>query len=144
MRTYLALFGLLLCSWVNCLSQQLGDYLSCRQWVEQRIGGTNQIAKEERIFVVSGAPEYAAIVQFRKGITLREIIDQTRFRNATLTVVVKCPNKSEDRVFPKVGPSDTPEFEVKKTDLLWLFDISPPLWLAKLPNTALEPTATAP
>jgi hypothetical protein len=113
-------------------------------WVEQRVGGTNQTPEAERIFVVCHSPEYAAIVQYRNAITLREIIDQTKLRNATLLVAVECSNESGGRVFQKVTPSDSPVFEVKRGDIIWLFVISPTPWIAELPNTTLEPKASPP
>jgi hypothetical protein len=134
MKTYLTLFGLLLCVSFRCMSQQTLDYPSCRQWIEEWVGGTNQTPGEERIFVCSHSPEYAAIVQYRKGITLREIIDQIRFRNATLIVLVMRTSNSENSVLQKVTPSDSPDLEIKKTDVIWLFNISPPLWLASCPT----------
>ena len=119
---------MLLCTSFHCLSQEPTDYLSSRKWVEDWVGSTNQTPEAERIFVATRSPaEYAVIVQYRKGITLREIIDQTRFWNAKLMVYVMCPNKSESKFFQNVTPLATPDFEVKKGDMIWLIDVTPPL-----------------
>jgi hypothetical protein len=120
---------------------QGSDYLSHRQWVDEWVGGTNQTPRGERIFVGSSSPhEYAVIILYRKGINLREIIDQTRFKNAKLLVHVMRQNKSEDELFQnitpalnqseneffkKIPPLDTTDFEVKKGDMIWLTDLTP-------------------
>ena len=141
MKKYLALFGVLLCISFHGLSQETSQYLSSRKWIEDWIGYTSQTPEAERIFVASSSPsDYAVIVQYRKGITLREIIDQTRFKNAKLMVHVMSPNKSDDKLFQNVtpvsdksmnemfkqmAPLDTTDFEVKKGDIIWLIDFTP-------------------
>ena len=122
MKKFLALVGVLLCSIFHCLSQG-SDYSSHRKWVEDWIGY-----------------KYAVVVQYQKGITLREIIDKTRFKNAKLRVHVMRPNKSEDMFFQNVAPVsnkslnealqqiaplDTTGFVVKKGDVIWLDDWTP-------------------
>jgi len=137
MKKFLALVGVLLCSIFHCLSQG-SDYSSHRKWVEDWIGYKYQMPETERIFVAANSPsEYAVVVQYQKGITLREIIDKTRFKNAKLMVHVMRPNKSEDMFFQNVAPVsnkslnealqqiaplDTTDFVVKKGDVIWLDD----------------------
>jgi hypothetical protein len=143
MKTYLALFSVLLCTSFHCLSQG-SDYASQREWVEDWIGYKYRMPETDRIFVASSSPsEYAVIVQYRKGITLREIINQTPFQNAKLMIHVMRPNKSEDKWFQNatpllsnkpmnevlktLAPLDTTDFEVKKGDVIVLIDVTPPL-----------------
>lgn len=113
-----------------CMSVQGGekfDYPEAREWVEKRCA-TNAIPKAERLFVGyandSAKPhEFAGIVRFHQGITLREIVDQTPFRKSAVTIQVmhERPRDGEPR-FVKVKPSENPDFEVRRLDVLWILE----------------------
>jgi hypothetical protein len=114
----------LLASFLFCVSVQGSnfDYTTAREWVEKECA-TNAIPKAERVFIVSNRsaqrPEFAGIIRFRQGIKLREIVDQTPFKNATITIMVM--NERQDRSVT-VNPSANPEFEVRPLDVLWILE----------------------
>ena len=122
MRALLILFGLLLCS-----SLHAGPtYSSSRRWVEDRCT-TNQAAKEERIFLLRVVPkEYAAILSYRQGISIREVIDQTPFKGTTVIVCIMRSNVPPSD-FVWVQPTETPKIEVKNMDVIWLCDSRSPI-----------------
>jgi hypothetical protein len=127
MRRLLTVLGLILvCTSVRAMSP---EYFSSRKWVEERCS-TNQIPEKDRIFVGRPSPGYAAIVHFRKGITLREIIDQTPFKGTVLTVCVLRPHTDPSKhLFRKVLPTDKPSLEINQEDMIWLYEYSTtPLW----------------
>jgi hypothetical protein len=160
------------------------EYYSSRKWVEERCT-TNDTPKSEHLFLGRVVPqEYAAIVQYHRGISLREIIDQTQFKGTTVNICVLRPhvNSSTNVIHVKgpcknkfgvygaeilvVGearatriprqwvckeratkpaakrssqkcrsyfctvpkPADTPKFEVKPLDMIWIYKGGPVAW----------------
>jgi len=119
---------------VTCVSARGAgvDYFSGRRWIEQQCA-TNTTSPDQRLFVGRmHLPSYADIVQFREGITLREIIDKTPLKGKTVQVCVMWPH-----TIPKSGssftrhkyitvrPSDAPDYELKRLDVIWLYDDGP-------------------
>jgi hypothetical protein len=106
------------------------DYFSGRKWVEQQCR-TNTTPQDDRIFIGRmDSPRYASIVRFKKGITLRELIDQTPFKGKEVLVCVMRPDRLKTGPFTrhayiKIGPSDGPDYEVKGLDVIWLHDDGP-------------------
>jgi hypothetical protein len=116
MRALLALFILTLCTSLYAMSPQ---YYSDRKLVEE-LCSTNTIPKGERIFLCRAGPQkYAAIIRYHQGITIREIIDQTPFKNTTVVVCVVRP-KTDPSII-SVKPSDSPKFEIEALDMIWLY-----------------------
>ena len=67
------------------------EYFYNRKWIELHCA-TNTTTKEERLFVGrSQSPKYAEIVQFRKGITIRELIDRSPLKGKVVRVCVMWP-----------------------------------------------------
>ncbi len=104
------------------------EYYSSRKWVEQRCS-TNTTPREERIFVGRVVPkEYAGIIRFHKGITLREIIDQTPFKGtAVMVCVLRAEWRMPGHVF-RVTAKEKPDYEIKDLDMIWLFEDGPVIW----------------
>lgn len=125
MRTLLILFGLSLCMSLHATPP---EYFSSRKWVEDRCV-TNTTPKDERLFLARVVPqEYAGIVQYHKGITLREIIDQTPFKGTTVYAVVLRPHVDPSANMILVKPTDQPKFEIRSLDMIWLYDDHPIAW----------------
>jgi hypothetical protein len=118
-------------TWASAQGTEL-DYFSGRKWIEQQCA-TNTTPQGERLFVGRmHSPRYADIVQFRKAITIREIIDRTPLKGKTVQVCVMWPHtipKSGSSFtrhkFITVGPSETPNYELKSLDVIWLYDDGP-------------------
>ncbi len=105
-----------------------------RDWVEKQ-SLTNTVPKGERVFVGtdamnSSASGYAVIVPYHKGVTLRQIIDQTPLKDKRVYISVMRPGATNDpKSFPIFGipvkPTANPNFEVKPLDLIWIYDHVP-------------------
>ena len=81
----------------------------------------SEIPDAERIFV-SDNYQSGIIVRFRDGIALRDIIDQTKYKDKECPVVVL---RSSDRLpvysfMGTVKPSDKPTFSLKTGDVVLL------------------------
>jgi hypothetical protein len=61
------------------------SYPACRRFVEER-SATNTTPQDERVFVLANG--FPSIVRFHKGITLREVIEQTSFKGKTAWVSI--------------------------------------------------------
>jgi hypothetical protein len=65
--------------------------------------------------------DYTCIVHYHKGISLREVIDQTPFKATPVYVIVMRPVLwMSPYIFVK--PSEKPDFEIKPFDVIWMFD----------------------
>ena len=65
--------------------------------------------------------DYTCIVHYHKGISLREVIDQTPFKATPVYVIVMRPVLwMSPYIFVK--PSEKPDFEIKPIDVIWMFD----------------------
>jgi hypothetical protein len=99
-----------------------------RDWVEKSCA-TNTVPKDERVFIGHGsASDYATILRYHKGISLREIIDGTPYKGTIVTILVMRPdgtNPKSGGFFREVKPSETPDFEVKPLDLIWIYERVP-------------------
>ncbi len=102
-------------------------YDQSRHWVEKQCA-TNTVPEDERIFVLRWFdPRYAAIVRFHKGITLREIIDQSPVKGKVLEVDVwrtepfKNGHNTLEYTF-RIRPSDMPKFKLRSQDVILLRD----------------------
>jgi hypothetical protein len=122
-RTFIALIALLINS--SVLASDV-NYVGFRKWVEERCE-TNATPKEDRLFVGRfDHPTYAGILRFHDGMTIREVIDQSPLKGRTVLVLVLRPT---DRPFHHmwftVWPSDRPHYELKRLDVIWLYDDGP-------------------
>jgi hypothetical protein len=124
MRALLILFCLSLCTSLHAMSP---EYFSSRKWVEQRCA-TNTTPKDERLFVGRIVPrEYAGIIHYHKGITLRGIVDQTPFKGTTVVVCVLRPKVDPATYMFSMKASDNPKFDVKAEDMIWIHK-DYPIW----------------
>jgi len=122
MRTRITAFLLLVCASAQATSP---EYYSSRNWVEQRCA-TNTTPQAERIFVGRiWEPQYAGILRFGRGMTLREVIDQTPFKGKTVQVLVLRPGRRISHDYITVGPSDKPKIQLEPLDMIWLYDPGP-------------------
>jgi hypothetical protein len=108
-----------------------------RDWVEAHCV-TNTVPEADQIFIGHGMPNeitrtpaYANIIRYHKGVSLREIIDQTPFKDAEVLVIVMRPGPTPkyDPQHPEAGgfsvhlkPSDKPKSEIKPLDMIWIID----------------------
>jgi hypothetical protein len=98
-------------------------YSPDRDWVEKHCT-TNTVPKNERIFLGHNySGDYASIVRYHKGISLREIVDQTPFKSKTVYVVVLRPEWMSN--YTVVKPNEKVKFEVKPLDVVWIYDQPP-------------------
>jgi hypothetical protein len=125
MKVLIALFAVTLCIAAQATPP---EYFSSRKWVEERCI-TNSTSKDERVFVGRLVPkEYAGVIHFHKGITLREIIDQTPFnKTAVMISVLRADRRTSPNVF-RVAASEKPDYEVKNMDMIWLYKDGPIIW----------------
>jgi hypothetical protein len=125
MRIFLILFSLCFCTSLHATPP---EYSSSRKWVEQRCI-TNTTPEDERLFLGRVVPhEYAAIIPYHEGITIREIIDQTPFKGTTVNIIVLRPHVDPLTNLMKVEPTDKPSFKVKALDTIWICDGGPLIW----------------
>jgi hypothetical protein len=104
-------------------------YSGERAWVESH-NATNTVPKDERLFIVHDfSGDYTSIIRYHKGISLREVVDQTPFKGKTVDVIVMRPEKppamqwmSPDIV---VKPSEKSDFVIRPLDVIWIFDKPP-------------------
>jgi len=97
-------------------------YSACRKAVEAQCA-TNTTPQDERIFVCVMPTTEAIILRFHKGITLRELIDQTSFKGKTAWVSVLRADRPILDCRTRVGRKEKPKDEVKPLDLIVLNDI---------------------
>jgi hypothetical protein len=122
MRTLVAVFVLLVCASAHAARL---EYSSSRKWVEQRCT-TNTVAQDERVFVGRiWSPQYAGVLGFHTGMTLREVIDQTPFKGETVQVLVLRPETRFSDHYMTIGPREKPNYEIKALDMIWLYDPGP-------------------
>lgn len=107
------------------------EYHSSCTWVLERCP-TNQVSAGERVFIAttpgSAGPNFAKILRYRKSLTIRKIVDQTRFRgtNAAVTVLRSQPGAPVFDAVVKNG--ERPSFALKPLDMIWIGD-------SRLPRT---------
>ena len=98
-------------------------YSPNRDWVEKHCT-TNTVPKDERIFLGhNNSGDYASIVHYHNGISLREIVDQTPFKDKTVSVIVMRPEWMSNNIVIK--PTEKVAFEVKPLDVVWIYDQTP-------------------
>jgi len=117
MKTFTTLLFMLMASAV--LAQPPTYDYTRKTVVEQNL--KNETPEAKRLFV-SDNYQSGMIVRFRDGITLRDIIDQTKYKTNECPVVVL---RSSDRspVYSFMGsvkPSDKPTFSLKPGDVVLL------------------------
>jgi hypothetical protein len=101
---------------------QAPEYEYSRRWVEEH-NPNDQTPAADRIFVAY-SNDYTAIVPFREGIVLRDIIDQTKAKGKKVRVRILRSTDKISAVFDEVvTPSDKPAFSVKRRDVVWLTDV---------------------
>lgn len=98
-------------------------YSPMRNWVEKQCA-TNMVPKDERIFIGHAySNAYTSIVRFHKGISLREIIGGTPFKDKTISVIVMRPSWMSKII--AVKPTETTGLDVKPLDVIWIYDQTP-------------------
>src|ERR1035437_3581037 len=122
MRTIVVAFILLVCASAQAARP---EYSSSRKWVEQH-SATNAIPQDERVFVGRiWTPQYAGILRFHKGMTLRDVIDETPFKGKPVQVLVLRAGTRFSEHYITVGPSEKQNYEIKPLDMIWLYDPGP-------------------
>ena len=77
------------------------------------------------------SPEFARIIEFKKGILLRDIIDQTPVKNRPVTVcVMRSVHLKSGRIITEkhwlsASPLDKPVYGIRANDIIWLYDKGP-------------------
>jgi len=103
---------------------QAPEYEYSRRWVEEH-NPDDHTPAADRIFVAY-SNDYTAIVGFREGITLRDIIGQTKAKDKTVRVMVLRGTDKISPVFDEVvAPTDKPAYLLKPRDVVWLTDAGP-------------------
>lgn len=88
---------------------------------------TNSIPHEERIYFCTewGIPEKSFIREFEDGITIRRLIDETKFKGKDVEVSVyrRDAPKNFGIVFHStINPTNTPSFQLKAEDAILFMD----------------------
>ena len=98
------------------------EYNYGRRWVEEH-NPNDKTPQSARLFVAYSNVA-SLIIPFREGITLREIIDQTKASGKQVRVLVL---RSSDKLAPVwdgvVAPSGQPIFTVQPQDMIWFIDL---------------------
>ena len=102
------------------------EYQSSRAWVIARCT-TNRVPANKQIYVAttpgSGEPSFVAVLNYRKGLGIRELVDQTRFRGTHAGVTIlrsRQPGTPVFRAVVKTG--ERPAFSLKPLDMIWIGD----------------------
>ena len=100
------------------------EYASSRAWVIERCR-TNQIPTQEQVFVAtspgSAPPSFVGILRYREGLSIRDLIDQTRFRGTNAVVIVLRSQQPATPVFDaQVAATERPRFALKPLDMVWV------------------------
>ena len=114
---------LIFCDLAFCLSLHAASpsYNECRKSVEL-LCSTNLILKSERIFLSRSAPQkFAAIIHYHRGVTIREIVDQTPFKDTAVRIVVLRPKVDPWTNIINVKPKENPKFEVNALDVILIY-----------------------
>ena len=83
------------------------------------------VSKDERIFLCQNySGDYANILRYYKGINLREIVDQTPFKDKTVYLIVMRPGGTIHNIGIK-KPAEKIEFDVKPLDVVFIYDQVP-------------------
>jgi hypothetical protein len=102
------------------------EYQSSRAWVIEQCA-TNRIPAKEQVYVAttpgSGDPSFVAVLRYRKDLSIRELIDQTRFRGTNAAVTVLRSRQPGTPVFgAMVKAGERPAFSLKPLDMVWIGD----------------------
>jgi hypothetical protein len=104
------------------------EYWSSRSWVIERCS-TNQVRPRERVFIAttpgSGPPAFATIVRYRKTLSIREVIDQTRFRDNAAVTVLRSGRPATPVFDTVVRADECPTFALKALDMVWVGELLP-------------------
>jgi hypothetical protein len=98
------------------------EYFSSRKWIEEH---ALKPKFEKRLFVgESKQTTNTYIVEFRNGISLRQLINATRLRNEGLFVqILRSQKKTEPVFFDEVKAIAKPSFQLKENDVIWLLTL---------------------
>lgn len=126
------LFTVLLLAWCAAAHATEPDYKGSCVWVIEHCT-TNQVPKDERVFVAttpgSALPSYIAILRYHDGLSIRNLIDQTRFSSTNAAVsVYRSGRPFKARFHQVVKAGELPTFKLKPLDMIWIGD-------PKLPQT---------
>lgn len=117
MRSFLA--SILFLTAADCSGAPRADYAAYRKTIEEA-DRANKTPILERIFVLQGG---GLVMRFRKGITLRDIVDQTSRKGRSVQILVLRESKKEPVFFERnVKPEDKPAFTINPHDVIVLED----------------------
>jgi hypothetical protein len=99
------------------------DYKSSIAWVEKH-SSTNNLVTNEKLYVASvpgDPPASATIIAFTNGVSLRLVIDQTRYKESDTQVTVLRSSNSNPFVFEAlVKAKEKTDFKLQPGDMIWL------------------------
>ena len=111
-------------SLLPCLALATGaEYKSSVQWVKEH-SPTNSAVVQQPLYVANvpgEPPASASIMSFTNGITLRAVLDQTRYKGTAVFVMILRAEKPTVFVFDRlVNASESPDFKLLPGDLILL------------------------
>jgi hypothetical protein len=113
------------------------SYGGVRELAEQQ-DPTNSIPPEERIYICSEWPvhQYSFIQRYQEGLTIRQLIDNTKYKSTRVEVKVFRPltkNSNANEVFTEgcvfdevVSPTNSPAYTIKARDAILLENMNLP------------------
>jgi len=107
-----------------CLVHAKGpEYTSSIKWVEERASTTN-VGLKDRLYLAIDpgiSTESAGILAYTNGITLRAVIDQSRYKDLEVDVTILRAKEPFTPVFHAVlKPKEQPAFKLLAGDVIWL------------------------
>jgi hypothetical protein len=99
----------------------LPEYFSSRQWIEQH-APKSQTPQDDRIFVGDSiATTNTFIVRFQAGVSLRVVIDSTRYKGSDVDVIVlRSEHKTQPVFMETVKRDEKPQFQLRAKDVIWV------------------------
>jgi hypothetical protein len=117
--------ALLLC-WHFAARAAGPEYYSSCAWVVEGCL-SNDVPANKRIFLAttpgSAPPRVAAIIRYRRSLSIRDLVDLTRFRGTNAGVTVLRSERPTIPVYDElVKPGERPTFKLKPLDMIWVGD----------------------
>ncbi|MEI6076818.1 MAG: hypothetical protein WCS94_14645 [Verrucomicrobiota bacterium] len=105
---------------VTCYAM-LPEYFSSRQWIEQHTP-KNQTPQEDRIFVGDSiATTNTYILRYHDGISLRDVVDSTHYKDSDVFVIVlRSEQKTQPVLSSALKRGAKPAFKLRAQDVIWI------------------------
>lgn len=99
------------------------EYKSSVEWVKEH-SQTNGVIIQQPLYVASipgEPPASATIMSCTNGISLRAVLDQTRYKGTSAIVMILRKDKPTVLVFNRLVKADEiPDFRLLSEDMIWL------------------------